>query len=81
MSLTALSQNALCIVYQAASSLKPGTPNPRTHSKKQIGQIANAIRGLQTPCVDDANGIVTGHGRKLPKPFAWARFRRYACRL
>jgi len=38
----------------------------RTHSKKQIIQIANAIRrfGFTNPIlVDDANGIVAGHGR------------------
>ena len=50
----------------AGKSLKPRSTNPRTHSKKQIGQIANAIRrfGFTNPVlVDDANGIVAGHGR------------------
>src|SRR5258705_13976556 len=40
--------------------------HPRTHSKKQVGQIASAIRrfGFTNPVlVDDANGIVAGHGR------------------
>src|SRR5258705_7086100 len=60
------SENVLSIVYQAVDSLKPRSTNPRTHSKKQIGQIASAIRrfGFTNPVlVDDANGIVAGHGR------------------
>ena len=47
-------------------ALKPRTTNPRTHSKKQVTQIAHAIRqfGFTNPIlVDDANGIVAGHGR------------------
>jgi len=66
MSLTELNRPTLSIVYQAVDSLKPRSTNPRTHSKKQIGQIASAIRrfGFTNPVlVDDANGIVAGHGR------------------
>ena len=66
MSLTELNRPTLSIVYQAVDSLKPRSTNPRTHSKKQIGQIASAIRrfGFTNPVlVDDANGIVGGHGR------------------
>jgi hypothetical protein len=58
--------NPLSIEYQAVSALKPRASNPRTHSKKQIAQIANAIRrfGFTNPVlVDDGNGIVAGHGR------------------
>ncbi|MEA2876748.1 MAG: hypothetical protein QOF14_1944 [Hyphomicrobiales bacterium] len=58
--------NSLSIEYQPVSALKPRASNPRTHSKKQIGQIAKAIRrfGFTNPVlVDDANGIVAGHGR------------------
>ena len=56
----------LSIDYQPVSALQPRSTNPRTHSKKQIIQIANAIRrfGFTNPIlVDDANGIVAGHGR------------------
>ena len=56
----------LSIEYQAVSALKPRATNPRTHSKKQITQIANAIRrfGFTNPAlVDDSNGIIAGHGR------------------
>src|SRR6478735_5891333 len=66
MSLTELNQNSLFIVYQALADLKPRAANPRTHSKKQIVQIANAIQrfGFANPVlVDDANGIIAGHGR------------------
>ena len=66
MPLIELNRPALSIVYQAVDSLNPRSTNPRTHSKKQIGQIASAIRrfGFTNPVlVDDANGIVAGHGR------------------
>src|SRR5258705_13127699 len=66
MSLTELNQKALSIVYQALSALKPRATNPRTHSKKQVAQIAMAIQrfGFTNPVlVDDANGIIAGHGR------------------
>jgi ParB-like chromosome segregation protein Spo0J len=61
-----LSVKTLSIDYQPVSALKPRATNPRTHSNKQITQIANAIRrfGFTNPVlVDDANGIVAGHGR------------------
>src|SRR3954469_7462724 len=66
MSLTELNQNSLFIVYQALADLKPRAANPRTHSKKQVAQIANAIKrfGFTNPVlVDDNNGIIAGHGR------------------
>jgi DNA modification methylase len=66
MSPTEPNHRTLSVVYQAVGALQPRTTNPRTHSKKQITQIANAIRrfGFTNPIlVDDANGIVAGHGR------------------
>jgi DNA modification methylase len=66
MLLTEPNHRRLSVVYQDVDALKPRTANPRTHSKKQISQIANAIRrfGFTNPVlVDDANGIVAGHGR------------------
>jgi DNA modification methylase len=66
MSLTEPNHRRLSVVYQDVYALKPRTTNPRIHSKKQIAQIANAIRrfGFTNPVlVDDANGIVAGHGR------------------
>src|SRR3981189_2923692 len=66
MSLSEPNHRRLSVVYQNVGALKPRTTNPRTHSKKQIAQIANAIRrfGFTNPVlVDDANGIIAGHGR------------------
>src|SRR5882672_9618913 len=66
MSLTEPNHRMLSVVYQDVSTLKPRATNPRTHSKKQITQLANAIRrfGFTNPAlVDDANGIIAGHGR------------------
>ena len=56
----------LHIVYQPVGSLKPRPANPRTHSTKQIQQIAASLDrfGFTNPAlVDEANGIVAGHGR------------------
>jgi DNA modification methylase len=46
--------------------LKPYKNNARTHSKKQIRQIANSIKrfGFTNPVlIDDAGEIIAGHGR------------------
>jgi DNA modification methylase len=56
----------LRIEYQPISALVPCPNNPRTHSKKQIEQIARSLRhfGFTNPVlIDDRNGIVAGHGR------------------
>jgi hypothetical protein len=48
------------------SRLTPYKNNARTHSKKQIRQIANSIKrfGFTNPVlVDDAGHIIAGHGR------------------
>src|SRR5262245_5327080 len=48
------------------SSLKPYPTNPRTHTRKQIRQIAESIRtfGWTNPVLVDADGrIIAGHGR------------------
>jgi DNA modification methylase len=56
----------LKIVYQDLSALKVRARNPRTHSEKQIKQIANSISafGFTNPIlVDGSNTIIAGHGR------------------
>jgi DNA modification methylase len=66
MSITEANHRRLSVVYQDVDALKPRATNPRTHSKKQITQIAGAIRrfGFTNPVlVDDAGGIIAGHGR------------------
>ena len=47
-------------------SLKPASRNARTHSRKQIRQIADSIKrfGFTNPVlIDDDGGIIAGHGR------------------
>lgn len=56
----------LDIRYQNVTDLKPRSRNPRTHSKKQIQQIADSIKefGFINPVlIDGENGIIAGHGR------------------
>jgi len=54
------------IEYTPVRELRPHPNNARTHSKKQIRQIANSIHkfGFCNPVlVDDAKQIIAGHGR------------------
>ncbi|MEO0637983.1 MAG: DNA methyltransferase [Pseudomonadota bacterium] len=52
--------------YVPIDALKPYANNPRTHSKKQIRQIAKSIEefGWTNPIlVDPEGGVIAGHGR------------------
>jgi ParB family chromosome partitioning protein len=52
----------------ATDKLIPYARNPRTHSDAQVSQIAASIKefGFLVPVVvDEANGIIAGHGRVL----------------
>ena len=54
------------IVYQPVSALRPYPGNARTHSKKQVQQIARSIErfGFTNPVlVSDGGEIIAGHGR------------------
>jgi DNA modification methylase len=54
------------IEFTRVGELRPYPNNARTHSKKQIRQIANSIKkfGFCNPVlVDDAKQIIAGHGR------------------
>ena len=56
------------ITYIEPSLLTPYLHNARTHSKKQIGQIAKSIKefGFTNPVlIDGKNNIIAGHGRVL----------------
>lgn len=56
----------LAIKYNDPRKLKPRSKNPRTHTPRQIKQIAASIRefGFINPVLIDAtNGIVAGHAR------------------
>ncbi len=58
--------NTLRVEYRDIASLQPTASNPRTHSTKQIRQIANSIAefGFNNPVLIDAQGgIFAGHGR------------------
>src|SRR5438874_13832744 len=54
------------IEFTLVNDLRPYPNNARTHSKKQIQQIANSIAkfGFCNPVlIDDAQQIIAGHGR------------------
>ena len=56
----------LLILYQKIDQLKPYAHNARTHTKRQIKQIAESIRvfGWTNPILIDINDtIIAGHGR------------------
>ncbi len=50
--------DSLKITYQDPATLKPRATNPRTHSKKQIRQIADSIDrfGFTNPVLIDGTG-------------------------
>ena len=54
------------IEFVPVEQLLPYEANARTHSRKQIRQIANSIErfGFTNPVlIDDQNGIIAGHAR------------------
>jgi DNA modification methylase len=58
--------SALKIKYKDPSQLRPRLKNPRTHTAKQIKQIAASIKefGFINPILtDSADGIIAGHAR------------------
>lgn len=58
--------NALSVVYLEIQQLNPYPRNARTHSKRQVRQIADSIRefGFTNPVlIDRSRTIVAGHGR------------------
>ena len=58
--------SSLNVQLRPIASLKPNPRNARTHSKKQIRQIADSIRvfGFTNPVLIDQDGaILAGHGR------------------
>lgn len=59
-------QNEQRLALRPVSSLAPYANNPRTHTKKQIRQIAESIRefGWTNPVLIDGNdNVIAGHGR------------------
>ena len=61
-----MSSHDLDIQYIAVAALTPWARNARTHSKKQIRQIAASIAefGFTNPLlIDKQNNVLAGHGR------------------
>ena len=59
-------QDSLSVEYRQITTLKPLERNPRTHSSRQIQQIADSIAefGFTNPILLDANDqVLAGHGR------------------
>ncbi len=56
----------LIVEKRSVRDLKPYKNNPRTHSKRQVRQVAESIKsfGWTNPIlIDDENGVIAGHGR------------------
>lgn len=54
------------INYREVGELRPRATNPRTHTKKQLEQVAASIQrfGFTNPVlIDEEAGIIAGHGR------------------
>ena len=54
------------VIERALTSLRPYARNARTHSKKQVRQIASSIErfGFTNPVlISDDGEIIAGHGR------------------
>lgn len=62
----ALKGASRAVIERPIEELKPCPRNARTHSRKQLRQIANSIErfGFTNPVlIDDAGQIIAGHGR------------------
>ena len=60
--------NGLTVKYLPVDTLKSAKTNPRTHSKKQVHQVANSILefGFTNPIlIDESENIIAGNGRVL----------------
>ena len=65
-SLSPDARRAGAVEHLAVSAITPDPLNPRTHSKRQIQQIAKSIQtfGFNVPVLVDASGkLIAGHGR------------------
>ena len=59
-------RSKLTVTYQSVGTLQQNARNARTHSKRQIRQIADSIKafGFNNPVLlDESNTIIAGHGR------------------
>ncbi len=63
-----MTKRILAVEYLPVTALRPNPKNPRSHTEKQIRQIANSIRafGFNVPVlVDSQLRVIAGHGRVL----------------
>lgn len=61
-------QGAKSVEWLETATLIPYAKNSRTHSEAQVAQIAGSIKefGFNNPVlIDEANGIIAGHGRVM----------------
>jgi ParB-like chromosome segregation protein Spo0J len=60
------------IVLRAPGSLRPNPRNARTHSKRQIRQLANSIKatGFIGAVIIDENDMIAAPGRRRPNSWA-----------
>ena len=52
--------------FVSVEDLRPSAKNPRTHSQKQVRELASSMQefGFTVPAlIDEANRILAGHGR------------------
>ena len=63
-----MNSRTLLIEYTPVASLKLNPKNPRVHTDKQLGQLAESIQafGFNVPVLVDADAqVIAGHGRVL----------------
>ena len=63
---TAQAQLTSILESVPVEDLRPSSKNPRTHSKKQVRELARSMQefGFTVPAlIDEANRILAGHGR------------------
>ena len=63
-----MTKRILAVEYLPVTALRPNPKNPRSHTEKQIRQIANSIStfGFNVPVlVDSQLRVIAGHGRVL----------------
>jgi DNA modification methylase len=67
--------SGLAVVYRSVSELRPNPKNPRSHTRRQIRQIAESISafGFNVPVLVDGDlNVVAGHGRvQACKQLGW----------
>jgi DNA modification methylase len=68
MSASLTASARLIIEYRSLADLKPDPRNARTHTKRQVEQIAASIQafGFTNPVlIDESGNLIAGHGRLL----------------